>query len=96
MPEFDSIDLMNYAVYGNEQDPEWADIRNYIKSSASAQRELEELRRSTPQNDRKRRDLSRPQELGRGKSHESESSSDPRNANSLEEKKKWWSIFTGE
>ncbi|AXR59923.1 hypothetical protein [Leptospira mayottensis] len=94
MPEFDSIDLMNYAVYGNEQDPEWADIRNYIKSSASAQRELEELRRSTPQNDRKRRDLARPQELGRGKSHEPESS--PRNANSLEEKKKWWSIFTGE
>ncbi|EMM74602.1 hypothetical protein M9Y82_05675 [Leptospira weilii] len=94
MPEFDSIDLMNYAVYGNEQDPEWADIRNYIKSSASAQRELEELRRSTPHNDRKRRDLSRPQE--RGKFHESESSSDPRNANSLEEKKKWWSIFTGE
>ncbi|EKR64187.1 hypothetical protein LEP1GSC036_3740 [Leptospira weilii str. 2006001853] len=94
MPEFDSIDLMNYAVYGNEQDPEWADIRNYIKSSASAQRELEELRRSTPQHDRKRRDLSRSQE--RGKFHESESSSDPRNANSLEEKKKWWSIFTGE
>ncbi|EMJ78985.1 hypothetical protein LEP1GSC016_1290 [Leptospira borgpetersenii serovar Hardjo-bovis str. Sponselee] len=70
------------------------DIRNYIKSSASAQRELEELRRSTPQNDRKRRDLSRPQEFGRGKSHESEPS--PRNINSLEEKKKWWSIFTGE
>ncbi|RHX82306.1 hypothetical protein [Leptospira yasudae] len=96
MPEFDSIDLMNYAVYGNEHDPEWADIRNYIKSSASAQRELEELRRSVPQNVRKRRDPSRPQDLGRERSYDSDSSSDSRNANSPEEKKKWWSIFTGE
>lgn len=91
MPEFDSIDLMNYAIYGNELDPEWADIRNYIKSNASAQKELEELRRSIPhpQNIRKRRDPSQPQELGRDKSYDS----DPKNANSPEEKKKWWSIF---
>ncbi|AOP32469.1 hypothetical protein A0128_00375 [Leptospira tipperaryensis] len=95
MPEFDSIDLMNFAVYGNEHDPEWADIRNYIKSSASAQKELEELRRSVPQNARKRRDPIRSHELGGG-SYGQESSSDPRNANSPEEKKKWWSIFTGE
>ncbi|EMY77361.1 hypothetical protein LEP1GSC060_2896 [Leptospira weilii serovar Ranarum str. ICFT] len=93
MPEFDSIDLMNYAIYGNEQDPEWADIRNYIKSNASAQKELEELRRSVPQNVRKRRDPSRPQDFERDRSHDS---SDSRNANSPEEKKKWWSIFTGE
>ncbi|AVQ13743.1 Uncharacterized protein XB16_3458 [Leptospira santarosai] len=92
MPEFDSIDLMNYVVYGNEQDSEWADIRNYIKSNAAAQKELEELRRSAPHGDRKRRDLSRPQEPGRGKSYEPS----PRDTNSLEEKKKWWSIFTGE
>lgn len=94
MPEFDSIDLMNYAVYGNKLDPEWADIRNYIKSNTSAQKELEELRRSAPhpQNARKRRDPSQPQELGRDKSYDS----DPRNTNSPEEKKKWWSIFSGE
>lgn len=55
-------------------------------------KELEELRRSAPHSDRKRRDLSRPQEPGRGKSYESS----PRDTNSLEEKKKWWSIFTGE
>ncbi|RHX88915.1 hypothetical protein [Leptospira stimsonii] len=96
MPEFDSIDLMNFAVYGNEHDPEWADIRNYIKSSASAQKELEELRRSVPQNARKRRDSIRSHELGDNRSYGQDSSSDPRNANSPEEKKKWWSIFTGE
>ncbi|MDV6234088.1 hypothetical protein CH379_000365 [Leptospira ellisii] len=96
MPEFDSIDLMNYAVYGNEQDPEWADIRNYIKSSASAQRELEELKRSIPTNARKRREPLRPQDSGRERTYSQESASDARDSNSPEEKKKWWSIFTGE
>ncbi|XDD50316.1 hypothetical protein AB3N59_00370 [Leptospira sp. WS92.C1] len=96
MPEFDSIDLMNYAVYGNEQDPEWADIRNYIKSSASAQRELEELKRAVPQNARRRRDSPHSQDSGRDRSYSQNSPSAPRDANSPEEKKKWWSIFTGE
>ncbi|MDZ4725414.1 MAG: hypothetical protein SH817_04615 [Leptospira sp.] len=48
MPDFDRIDLMNFAIYGNDYDSQWDEIRAYLKSSAAAQRELEEIKRTLP------------------------------------------------
>lgn len=48
MPEFDQIDLFNYAAYGNEDDPQWDDIRNYIRSNANASKEYEEIKKISP------------------------------------------------
>ncbi|MCZ8155097.1 MAG: hypothetical protein O9264_03190 [Leptospira sp.] len=48
MPDFDRIDLMNFAIYGNDYDSQWDEVRAYLKSSAAAQRELEEIKRTLP------------------------------------------------
>ena len=46
MSEFNTIDLMNYAVYGNDFDPEWSEIRKYIEADAEARKEFEEIKRT--------------------------------------------------
>lgn len=48
MPDFDRIDLMNYAMYGNDFDPQWDEIRAFLKTNVSAQKELEEIKRTVP------------------------------------------------
>jgi hypothetical protein len=67
MPDFDRIDLMNFAIYGNDFDSQWDEIRAYLKSSATAQKELEEIKRSLPSQQavgKKRRDAISMQEAG--------------------------------
>ncbi|MCC6275763.1 MAG: hypothetical protein IT569_07885 [Leptospiraceae bacterium] len=91
MTEFDSIDLLNYATYGNEYDDEWEEIRAYIKSNAAAQKELEELRKNLPAVSRKRRDFipeRRPNQT-------SEETTEPRINLPEEHKKSWWSNLLG-
>lgn len=92
MPEFDQIDLFNYAAYGNEHDPEWDEIRNYIRSNSSASKEYEEIKRnlSNVQPKRKQRDIGRPRAEGNLSTKESDS---PQTSN---QNKKWWSVFLGE
>lgn len=48
MANFDRIDLMNFVKYGNDYDDQWDEIRNYIKSNATAQKEVEDIKRSLP------------------------------------------------
>ncbi|PJZ71012.1 hypothetical protein CH373_00310 [Leptospira perolatii] len=99
MPEFDQIDLMNYAVYGNEHDPEWLEIRNYIQSNSTAQKEYEEIKRNLPALPARRR----TREFGRSQTSNSPSntatagSRTPEgNPTSDEARKKWWNVFLGE
>ncbi|TGK21180.1 hypothetical protein EHO61_04845 [Leptospira fluminis] len=93
MPEFDQIDLMNYAVYGNEHDPEWAEIRNYIRSNAGAQKEYEEMKRNLAsiQPRRKQKETGRPQSGGPEPNERGSGSS-----KAAEPDKKWWNVFLGE
>lgn len=49
MADFDRIDLMNFVKYGNDFDDQWDEIRNYIKSNSTAQKEVEEIKKSLPQ-----------------------------------------------
>ncbi len=46
MLEFDQIDLINFAVYGNEKDPEWDSIRNFVSSNPTAREKMEDLKKS--------------------------------------------------
>ncbi|MCE9502119.1 MAG: hypothetical protein K8R21_16685, partial [Leptospira sp.] len=57
MSEYDSIDLLNFAMYGNDFDPEWEDIRNFIRSNSAAQKELEDLKKNLPTSGKRRRDF---------------------------------------
>ncbi|PJZ66962.1 hypothetical protein CH371_02395 [Leptospira wolffii] len=92
MPDFDQIDLFNYAAYGNEHDPEWDEIRNYIRSNSSASKEYEEIKKNllNVQPKRKQREMSRPRQEGNLPSKDSDSPQ-PSSQN-----KKWWSVFLGE
>ncbi len=92
MPEFDQIDLFNYAAYGNEHDPEWDDIRNYIRSNPSALKEYEEIKKNlvNVQPKRKQRDFGRSRQDGNPSSGEANSSQ------TGGQDKKWWSVFLGE
>ncbi len=98
MPDFDRIDLMNFAIYGNDYDAQWDEIRAYLKSSASAQRELEEIKRSLPSPSsvgKKRRDSMTMNETGDPNDPESHgrgsSSSNPDH-----QTKSWWKKIIGE
>ncbi|PJZ78172.1 hypothetical protein [Leptospira neocaledonica] len=92
MPEFDQIDLFNYAAYGNEDDPQWDDIRNYIRSNANASKEYEEIKKnlSNVQPKRKQKDF------GRSRQEVKSSDGDPNSSNPAGQDKKWWSVFLGE
>ncbi|MBE7410733.1 MAG: hypothetical protein L6Q54_08225 [Leptospiraceae bacterium] len=91
MTEFDSIDLLNYATYGNDYDEEWEDIRVYIKSNISAQKELEELRKNLPAATKRKRDFI-PE---RRPSLSTEDSTDSKANLPEEQKKGWWSSLLG-
>ncbi|GBF50195.1 hypothetical protein LPTSP4_17190 [Leptospira ryugenii] len=98
MPDFDRIDLMNYAIYGNDYDPQWDEIRAYLKSSAAAQRELEEIKRSLPtqhSNVKRKKDSSSPFDVSEGREEEA-----PKKANlgptGSQETKSWWKKIIGE
>lgn len=97
MANFDRIDLMNFVKYGNDFDDQWDEIRNYIKSSSTAQKELEDIKRTLPQqysSSRRRVDtMERASQLGRQQDPKGE----PGNPG-LEkvEQKKWWSKLLGE
>ncbi|MCW7480716.1 hypothetical protein ND858_06180 [Leptospira kanakyensis] len=97
MPDFDRIDLMNYAMYGNDFDPQWDEIRAFLKTNVSAQKELEEIKRTVPSPHlgKKRREnvnLNDPRESNGGNGMESEQriqTSDP-------SAKSWWQKILGE
>lgn len=92
MPEFDRIDLMNFAMYGNDFDPQWEEIRAYLKSSSHAQKELEEIKRTLPApslGGKRRREVSlapNPDSVQPRADQESLSSS----------QKTWWQKLLGE
>ncbi|MGJ4787536.1 hypothetical protein EHQ52_07290 [Leptospira koniambonensis] len=92
MPEFDQIDLFNYAAYGNEDDPQWDDIRNYIRSNANASKEYEEIKKNLTnvQPKRKQKDFGRPRQEMKS------SDGDPNSDKPAGQDKKWWSVFLGE
>lgn len=97
MPDFDRIDLMNYAMYGNDFDPQWDEIRAFLKSNAAAQKELEEIKRTVPSPHlgKKRREnplTNDPRESNGG----SGVGQEPRNPNSDPSAKSWWQKILGE
>ena len=89
MSEFDSIDLLNYATYGNEYDDEWEDIRAFIKSNANAQKELEELKKNLPVASKKRRDYIPERKIY------PTGDENPQSPLPDEQKKSWWSNLLG-
>lgn len=96
MPDFDRIDLMNYAMYGNDFDPQWDEIRAFIKSNASAQKELEEIKRTVPSpHVGKRRMPNAPSNDPREMSGENPSA-EPRKPNSGNVTKSWWQKILGD
>ncbi|TGL85208.1 hypothetical protein EHQ68_18315 [Leptospira congkakensis] len=97
MPDFDRIDLMNYAMYGNDFDPQWDEIRAFLKTNVSAQKELEEIKRTVPSPHlgKKRRENSMvndPRESNGGNGMENE----PRIQTSDPSAKSWWQKILGE
>jgi hypothetical protein len=97
MPDFDRIDLMNFAIYGNDFDSQWDEIRAYLKSSAAAQRELEEIKKSlpSPSMGKKRRDAMSLNEPG------DPNDPDPTNRGSSSssanhQTKSWWKKIIGD
>ncbi|MBL0953718.1 MULTISPECIES: hypothetical protein [Leptospira] len=96
MPDFDRIDLMNYAMYGNDFDPQWDEIRAFIKSNASAQKELEEIKRTVPSpHVGKRRMPNAPTNDPRELSGENPNA-EPRKPSSGNDTKSWWQKILGD
>jgi len=98
MPDFDRIDLMNFAIYGNDYDSQWDEIRAYLKSSATAQRELEEIKRSLPSQSsmvKKRRDV-----LSIGEPGDLNDPNSPNRSSSTSDAdhqgKSWWKKIIGD
>jgi hypothetical protein len=100
MANFDRIDLMNFVKYGNDFDDQWDEIRNFIKSSSSAQKELEDIKRTLPQQNsssRRRVDsMDRTSQEGRLQSNPLSQSSPRDPGQEKVEQKKWWSKLLGE
>jgi hypothetical protein len=98
MPDFDRIDLMNYAMYGNDFDPQWDEIRSYLKSSASAQKEFEEIKRTIPHpsQGKKRRDLQLTGESGERLDPGSLGETSEGRTASGNSQKSWWQKILGE
>lgn len=102
MANFDRIDLMNYVKYGNDFDDQWDEIRNYIKSNPTAQREVEDIKKSLPQTSSYNR--KRAESFERSTSTPSSSPSEsvspvnrePGSPAMKNEPKKWWSKLLGE
>lgn len=97
MHDFDRIDLMNFANYGNDFDSQWDEIRAYIKSSASAQRELEEIKKSLHAtfSGNKKRDSS--MNYGSGDPNEIDPpGQSSANRSSHHQTKSWWQKIIGD
>ncbi|PJZ46763.1 hypothetical protein [Leptospira brenneri] len=97
MPDFDRIDLMNYAMYGNDFDPQWDEIRAFLKTNVSAQKELEEIKRTVPSPHvgKKRRENINPSDP-RESNGGGGMSPEPRNQIADPETKSWWQKILGE
>jgi hypothetical protein len=98
MPDFDRIDLMNYAMYGNDFDPQWEEIRSYLKSSASAQKEFEDIKKTIPHPSPGKRRRETPMLGDAGESTEpgvmrTGSDGQPNHSSS---EKSWWQRILGE
>jgi len=100
MANYDRIDLMNFVRYGNDIDDQWDEIRTYIKSSASAQREIEDIRKAIPQSSQSAR---RKMESFEQKSYSSRQDaidpSAPKSGDSSDPKEKnqkWWNKILGD
>ncbi|MCC5813373.1 MAG: hypothetical protein JJT78_01335 [Leptospira sp.] len=101
MANFDRIDLMNFVKYGNDFDDQWDEIRNYIKSNPTAQKEVEDIKKSLPQTSSYNRKRMESFERTNTESP-SESSASPSGpqtyapSSSNSEPKKWWSKLLGD
>ena len=84
MSEFTTVDLMNYAVYGNETDSEWDEIRNYIESNSQAKKEYEEIKKNLPEGRKSRYQENRKITPGSVNENQGEGSG---------EKKSWFGLF---
>ena len=100
MANYDRIDLMNFVRYGNDIDEQWDEIRNYIKSNAGAQRELEEIRKSIPQSSQAaRRKIENFEQQSYSSKPQAPAPSsvkpgDPKG--STEKNQKWWNKILGD
>jgi hypothetical protein len=101
MVNFDRIDLMNFVKYGNDFDDQWDEIRNYIKSNPTAQKEVEDIKKSLPQTSSYNRKRMESFERSNVESP-SESPASPAGSQgnspsySSNEPKKWWSKLLGD
>ncbi|MDF3822073.1 hypothetical protein P3G55_19365 [Leptospira sp. 96542] len=94
MPDFDRIDLMNYAMYGNDFDPQWDEIRSYLKSSATAQRELEEIKKTIPHPSPGKRQKISP--LTNDNGEPNSGTSPKRESTGARSEKTWWQKILGD
>ncbi|TGN19399.1 hypothetical protein [Leptospira idonii] len=96
MPDFDRIDLMNFAIYGNDYDSQWDEIRAYLKSSASAQRELEEIKKSLPSQSagKRRKDALTPNDAN--DPSDSEGKGNANRGYADQQTKSWWKKIIGD
>lgn len=97
MPDFDRIDLMNYAMYGNDFDPQWDEIRAFLKSNTAAQKELEEIKRTVPSPHlgKKRRE-NLPTTDPRESNGDGGIGQEPRSPGANTSTKSWWQKILGE
>lgn len=100
MANYDRIDLMNFVRYGNDIDDQWDEIRTFIKSSASAQREIEEIRKAIPQSSQvARRKMEQFEQQSYSSKSQSADSSTPKSGDSTsskEKNQKWWNKILGD
>jgi uncharacterized protein YabN with tetrapyrrole methylase and pyrophosphatase domain len=100
MANYDRIDLMNFVRYGNDIDDQWDEIRNYIKSNAGAQREVDEIRKTLPQSSqaaRRKMESFEPQSYSSKLQDVPPSTPNKGEVNTPKEKnQKWWNKILGD
>lgn len=99
MADFDRIDLMNFVKYGNDFDDQWDEIRNYIKSNSTAQKEVEEIKKSLPQSSsyaKKRMESYEQTVIEKTPDRQDPPNRPSASGTSTQEPKKWWSKILGE
>lgn len=98
MPDFDQIDLINYAVYGNENDPEWDSIRNYVTSNPQAFQKMEDLKKGLVQASETQKQKIKEENFPTAESNLAKSTFANSRSTQLEKnvKKSWWRRLTGD
>jgi FtsZ-interacting cell division protein ZipA len=100
MANYDRIDLMNFVRYGNDIDEQWDEIRSFIKSNASAQRELEEIRKTVPQSSqasrRKMENFEPPSYPSKQSTHTPSNPSSNSTASTPGKNQSWWQKIMGD